>query len=754
MRAMFDRLARIFTVPEWANPAAFFTSLAGVAMLCAGFGVQAILTTMLLVEPPARDVEEYTLYGATLWLPEYDIHIYLAGIVFTLFLTVVAVRLWHLRIAAAGQASDRFLFGSGIRLMLAGLLATGAFGVQYIYARAYAARGEAVPARFLLGFAAVALASVGAARIGGRSKPDNRLTERLSSLAARMADGSSRKLSPFDVLIPVAVIVLVYVVDWPAMAGRFWLEESLVHWDYFAMGPALSVRHGVPLGEVHSTYGVGWPLVFGYLSHLVPISWGRLIQVGSAYACVYFIGLYALLRLLVRPAAAALGTIAMLLHLILGMGDVILWRIPSVSLLRWPMDVWCFIAVVLHYRTGKRVWAMLAGAAVGLALVFVLDTGLYLAAGFAFYWLCTLGVPEARALKPWFLRAVVVGLVVFLLFTGIASRGTIFGAEFWRYYVESVLEFAGGFGMLPLATAPNIPTLIAFAVFVFAGFSCAGHAVVKAMYRRASFLDALIGFLGLYSLLCFLHFIGRSGDFTIFRLWIPLGIVVVCLVDRFSAAVAGGVRERLAGTPKVRALAAGPALFAVAGLAVLAAVPDSYVAQPFREYPNALNHFADPPDPEQLCLLEEPRDICGIPARLEPTAVQFRQIADRLKEIDAAGKSFAAIEESGAMVYLASDTAPWGRYSRLFVSLRSKEQLERATQELEDHPVDYVLTRRMGETDATYNLWPLYSFGYGQRPDSVLADSYDAFNEIIQRDYELESSIGPFELRRRINGSN
>lgn len=103
------------------------------------------------------------------------------------------------------------------------------------------------------------------------------------------------------------------------------------------------------------------------------------------------------------------------------------------------------------------------------------------------------------------------------------------------------------------------------------------------------------------------------------------------------------------------------------------------------------------------------------------------------------------------MVYLASDTPPWGRYSRLFVSLRSKEQLARAVQELEDHPVDYVLTRKKGETDATYELWPLYSFGYGQRADSVLADSYDAFNEIIQTDYVLESTIGPFEIRRRVS---
>ncbi len=751
MRATLNRLAGIFTVPDGVNPAAFFTSLAGVAMLCAGLGVQAILTAMLLIETPARRVGEYTLYGATLWLPEYDIHIYLSGILLTLALTVAAVLLRQMRLAAAGEVSDRFLFSYGIRLMLTGLLATGAFGVQYIYARAYAARGEPVPPRFLIGFAAVALLAIGAVVIGGRSKPDNRVTERLASLLSRVRSGSSRRLSPFDLIIPVLVIGLVYVVDGPAQAGRFWLEESLVHWDYFAMGPTLSVRHGVPLGQVHSTYGVGWPLVFGYLSHLVPISWGRLVQLGSVYACVYFIGLYALLRLLVRPAAAALGTIAMLLHLILGMGDISLWRIPSVSLLRWPMDVWCFIAVVLHYKTGRRVWALLAGAAVGLALVFVLDTGLYLAAGFAFYRLCTLGVPEARAYKPWFLRAVAVGVVVFLLFTGIASRGTIFGADFWRYYVESILEFAGGFGMLPLATAPNIPTLIAFAVLVFIGFSCTGYAVVKAIYRRASFLDAFIGFLGLYCLLSFLHFIGRSGDFTIFRLWIPLGIVLVCLADRLSGAVAGGLRERWAGTPKVRALAAGPALFALAGLAVVAVVPDSYVAQPFREYPNALNHFTDRPENEQLCLLEEPRDICGIPATLEPTAVQFRQIAARLKEIDAQGKTFAAIEESGAMVYLASDTAPWGRYSRLFVSLRSKEQLERATQELEDHPVDYVLTRKMGETDATYNLWPLYSFGYGQRPDSVLADSYDAFNEIIQEDYELESSIGPFEFRRRVD---
>ncbi len=76
------------------------------------------------------------------------------------------------------------------------------------------------------------------------------------------------------------------------------------------MGPALAVRHGMALGtEVYSQYGMGWPCLAGMFSQLVPLTYGNLVSIAVVYGCVYFCGLYWLIRLYTGAAAwAALGT--------------------------------------------------------------------------------------------------------------------------------------------------------------------------------------------------------------------------------------------------------------------------------------------------------------------------------------------------------------------------------------------------------------------------------------------------------------
>jgi hypothetical protein len=634
--------------------------------------------------------------------------------------------------------------------VLAAAAGTAAFVALYVQARAFAARGEAIPLPVVAGFGGVLLVLLAAFLAGSTRKPSGRLIAGISAMATelRSPDAARRRLSPLDLIVPLLVAALVYVVDWRALSGRFFLEESFIHWDYFAMGPTLSFRHGAALGEVHSTYGVGWPMFFGALSHVIPISLGRLIQVGSIYACIYFVAIYLLLRLLVRPVAAALGTLVMVLQLFLAMGDISLWRIPSLSVLRWPFDVWCFIALAMHFKTGKRSWAVAAGVSIGLAIVFVLDTGLYLAAAFAFYGLCTLGLAESRFRKGWFLPSVVAGVLAVFLGLGVASRWTLFGLEFWKRWIETIFEFTGGFGMLPLATTSNLPTLVFFVMVFLAGLSLMAYGLIKALYRRSTHLDAFLGFLGFYQLLALLHFIGRSGDYTPFRLWIPVGIAFVVLADRLYGAFFALTAARPGRSLVRRAVKASPYLAVAAGVAFLMLAPAKLVAEAWVRYPNLVNAATRPRLPSELCLISQPKDICGLPEKLRPTVGEFQRIVDRLAQIKAEGKEFAAIEETGALFYLATDTRPWGRYSRTFVSLRSKDQLAEATQSLKANPVDYVLTRAPGEQDSTYELWPLYSFGYGLRPDSLIADSWAAFAEIVQKDYALETRIGPFEIRR------
>ncbi|MGQ0679176.1 MAG: hypothetical protein ACT4OM_05890 [Actinomycetota bacterium] len=743
------------------GPVGYSACLAGAAVLVASISLQLIMILMLWIPLPERRLERFTVFGGTLYLPEHDIKIYLSGILAAGILALFVGRLWNSRI---GSVPDELIWAAGARQLTAGVAGLAAFFVLYVQARSYPATEQPVALPYLVAFGVLLLASTAVALGVGRpargdrfgfppSRPpgngERRVREgRLAAVFGRLASvvtapAALKGFCSLDLIVPAGIVSLVYVVDGAAMAGRLFLEESLLHWDYFAMGPTLAVRHGLALGEVHSSYGVGWPMLFAALARWVPLTFGSLIQIGSIYACLYFAGAYLLLRMLVRPTSAALGTVLLLSVMVLAMGEISLWRIPSVSLLRWPFDVWCFIAMVLHFKTGRREWALAAGAAVGLGIVFVLDTGLYLAAAFALYWLLTLRVSGQGVRKGWFVPSVAIGVLVVFVGLGIASRWTIFAASFWRHWVETVLEFGGGFGMLPLATVPNEITLAAFVLFAAAGLVLMGYALMKAMYRRASHLDAFLGMLGFYGLLMMLHFIGRSGDYTPLRFWIPQGIALVILADRGYAALKGAYGRRAFAVPTV---AAGTVLL------ILLLIPDHLFVQPVLAYPNPVNSLrtGSATGPGQgVCLIQQPRDICGLPGRLAPTVLQFGQITGELEKIEARGQSFAAVEEAGSLFYSATDTAPWGRYSRLFVSLRTKEQLFSAVALLEDRPVDYVLTRRPGEVDAVYELWPLYSFGYGLRPDSPISDTWSAFGEVVQQDYELVKTIGPYEIRKR-----
>ena len=84
--------------------------------------------------------------------------------------------------------------------------------------------------------------------------------------------------------------------------------------------------------------------------------------------CIYFIGLYLLLRILLRDAVgAATGTlVAVYLQCFTGNLGKPLWVWPSSSVLRYVLDVWFFLALCLHARTRKMAWIAACGVVSGL----------------------------------------------------------------------------------------------------------------------------------------------------------------------------------------------------------------------------------------------------------------------------------------------------------------------------------------------------------------------------------------------------
>ena len=55
-----------------------------------------------------------------------------------------------------------------------------------------------------------------------------------------------------------------------------------------------------------------------------------------------------------------------------------LWMCPSSTVLRYIFDVWFFMALWLHLRSRRVIWAVCCGIALGLSLIWVLDIGIYI----------------------------------------------------------------------------------------------------------------------------------------------------------------------------------------------------------------------------------------------------------------------------------------------------------------------------------------------------------------------------------------
>ena len=193
---------------------------------------------------------------------------------------------------------------------------------------------------------------------------------------------------------------------------------------------------------------------------MLPVSYAGMLRSVTTYGCLYFGGLYFLLKTWMRDslwaAVAVVFALTMQLFHGLGVGEV-MWRYPSSTVVRSAVDVWLLFALLLHLRTINARWLVVAGALAGLALLLELDTGVYLAAAFTGYWVWCLGAkdhglrPRARVLA----ESAGAAAFVFLVGIAIASRGSLFGGAFWKGLIEPLLSLPGGFTMIPIAANPD-----------------------------------------------------------------------------------------------------------------------------------------------------------------------------------------------------------------------------------------------------------------------------------------------------------
>jgi hypothetical protein len=700
-------------------------------VLCGGaVGLAEMLGALVAFGRQERSPELVAQLTQTgqIWIhPERDLPIYVAGCALTV-LVIAALAWWKgPQIPAEGRAL------AWIQVALCGaalLLQVSLLGVLPLQP------ADSWPNRVLLffpGLAALVVAGLGPRGGNGVRNPP---TDSPAPAGSLLGGAAPPPWSWREMLLPVALVLLLFIPDWRQLAGRFFLVDEFHHWDYFAMGPTLALSHGVALGtDAYTQYGVGWPLVFYLLSPVLAISYGHMILVGVTYACAYFMGLYVLLRIVLgKPIWAAAGVfLAMGLHVFHGLGpDDVIWCWPSSTLLRSPMDVWFLLALALQLRTRRACWALAAGAGVGLALLFDTDTGLYLAAAWMGAWVLSRRCAGERPRSAPVLAGVGVAVAVALLGLAAGSRGTLVTAEFWKGWSEALVRYSGGVGALPIADLP-LAYLLGFCAMVAVYLGALGVAVVRAWRRQLQVGELWLGVVAGYGLMTLVWFVGRSYPHGLVHVSVPSCLVAVTALARLhsrlerSLAGASGAVGRAVRSGVVRVL---PAACLAAALFALWASPA------FPVYPGL---WVGSSPPQGFCLLQAPEDICGLPAELRPYAEHLHAVAARMRAAAIEGRTVAVLDYAGPLLYLMAGLAPWSRYSPVFPALLFQSEVVQLQEQLASSGPDVVVM--------CDRLNPAMPLGGWYR--STERDVWRAVHQTVQGHYRLESTFGPFEVWRR-----
>ena len=566
---------------------------------------------------------------------------------------------------------------------------------------------------------------------------------------------SAPKWRMADILMPMLICALIFIPHPERLAGDIFHNEHFHHWDYFAMGPAVGYLQGGALcTEIYAQYGIGLPLLFARLNPYYSLGYGHLIQAGMAYACLYFCGVYLFLRRLrLNPAWSTLGVLYLIwLKIFAWSGDwLVVWELPSNTILRAPFDIWFLLALLLHQQSRRPAWLLLAGALTGLSLLFETDTGIYIAFTMGIY--CLLWKPQPTGGKSGHLGGRKASLIAgcWLLAGGfllagmaIGSRGTLFQAAFWRGWMECFTAYPNGISMMPVVEHIDGISYSMGMCGICLG-ALAYHLLrltrLNLLNRRTCLPlppDAITGAGGwedlplacvaLYGTLTLLHFMGRSHPVNLYVAALGFTVVLVASLHRLA-----GVARQALPAQLVFKQAGRVALPLVA-----AAFAWLYFTSPCaRNYPNVFRRWLSPYMPHELALYANMPDI-RVTAMDAPAVKQYNAVVEEARALRARGRTVAIISNDDTSLYLAAGAPLWYRYAPLLPSLISRKQLDGAIAKLASKPVDYVFLPS-DEPWKSFETWyPLKT-----------TDVYFAVRTTVQAHYTFDHRCGTYDVWKR-----
>ncbi|PWU14145.1 MAG: hypothetical protein C5B50_17895 [Verrucomicrobia bacterium] len=788
------------TPPEGIAANSYYLHLAGPLLFALSLSLQLTVTAFLLFGVSHdRSFENQVTVLGRLWVrPERDMALYVGGIIFSMVAAVGSAFWWRSRIVRfakqAGEGTGRdaaksaapgnqefltrgaaAMFSAALLLGCLAGLSMGAFLLllsshfaSHEFGPIYSSVREPLPTFDGLRLLVPAVLAVGCAVVELRSKkaggilrpapngtaqqyPERRVRARgLQDLVGRVPSRGADRLLCWG--IPAVIILVIAVPRGAAawLAGRMLETDNLHHLNFFFMAPALSFAHGKAFGtEIFSQYGIGWPLVASFLARISALTYANLVCVEITYGCIYFIGLFFLLRSVFQNSVwAAIGVVlAVYWQIFTGMHRTgVPWTAPSLTLMRHSMDVWFFWALFKYQSQRRFLWLELSGVAIGLGIFFETETGLYLMAAFFLYSLLLAGQPVAQVSNLLYRRLPIGRPSDQKRAPGSQAGSTaIQQIGNLRYDEGSAKNAKGRADEGVRAPGESQPIRSAALVFVvgcaFAAltllpllaYASRGALLTRAFWRGWTEPLFLFGSWGvsampiaelpdvpLLSFICIvavflsvviwaatraLHCAVTDGE-ALLAVVAAYGLACLLLFVNRShpfymwrvlvpfAAVATALlfqAAKFARTGASALLSGNPWPSPLLSFVLIGVVVLLLTKPEFRRYPSLASALFRRVNEPGLSLMSEPVDVAGLPDERGGFVQEFREVASAVRAIAPGGRDVAILDAFDTPIYCAAHAEPWSRNTPLFDMALTKSFIEEIGQKLMESPPRYVV---------------------------------------------------------------
>ena len=316
-----------------------------------------------------------------------------------------------------------------------------------------------------------------------------------------------------DAIVLFIVILGLMINDMTDALARIRVWDSFNHWDQ-------------------------WLMVKG-----IPGSYAQVLTGAIVLTIMYYLLVYVFARRWLNNVMLAGAAVLLMVKLQMFNTGVspLVWLTPERTPLRFLLDVLVFFCLWQHGVTGQKHWLWISSCVCGLALAYVLDTGIYLTAAFTVYIITLMINPDLRNLVMEHIRLWRVPFVIAVLPWGIMFMVVVCGhglkaltADYWIALVHPYALMLNGVGALPFWDCLKDRNFFAF----FAGFAIVIFLVGALLFNAAYGIYAgcrqavFRVFLSVYGLGLFLPFAWHSSINYYYLCAVPLVLLMADIVNQ------------------------------------------------------------------------------------------------------------------------------------------------------------------------------------------------------------------------------